>query len=81
MIRVLPPSFKKQVRAGLEAIQENPHIGKSLKDELRGLWSYRVNRYRIIYRIEHRRVEIQIIDLGPRAMIYDRILDWVRRLN
>ncbi|MBI3313521.1 MAG: type II toxin-antitoxin system RelE/ParE family toxin [Candidatus Omnitrophica bacterium] len=80
-VRILPPSLKNQIRAGLEAIQENPHIGKPLKDELRGLWSYRVSRYRIVYRIEHRRIEIQVIDLGSRAVIYDRILQWVRRLS
>lgn len=79
-IRVLSPSLKNQIRAGLEAIQENPHIGKLLKDELRGLRSYRVNRYRIVYRIEHHRIEIQVIDLGPRTVIYDRVLSWVRRL-
>ena len=78
-IRILPPSLKSQIRSGLEAIQEDPHIGKLLKDGLKGLWSYRVNRYRIVYRIDHRVIEIQIIDLGPRTIIYDRILTWVRR--
>lgn len=78
-IRILPPSLKSQIRAGLEAIQEDPHIGKPLKDELRGLWSYRVSRYRIVYRIDHRVIEVQVVDLGPRTIIYDRILTWVRR--
>lgn len=80
-IRILPPSLKNPIRAGLEAIQENPHLGKSLKDELRGLWSYRVNRYRIVYRIEHRRIEVQVIDIGPRSVIYERILALARRLK
>ncbi len=61
-IRILPPSLKNQIRAGLEVIQEDPHSGKPLREDLRGFWSYRVNRYRIVYRIEHRRIEIQIID-------------------
>lgn len=77
-IRILPPSLKNQIRAGLETIQEDPHSGKPLKDELRGLWSYRVNRYRIVYRIEHRFIEIRVIDLGPRTVIYDRVLTWAR---
>ena len=79
IIRILPPSLKSQIRAGLETIQEDPHIGKPLKDELEGLRSYRVNRYRIVYRVEHRRIEIQVIDVGPRAIIYDRILAWTRQ--
>ncbi len=78
-IRILPPSLKIQIRSGLEAIEEDPHIGKPLKDELKGLWSYRVNRYRIVYRIDHHVIEVQVIDLGPRTLIYDRILTWVRR--
>lgn len=78
-IRVLPPSLKSQIRAGLEAIQEDPHLGKPLKEELRGLWSYRVNRYRIVYRILHHSIEVQVIDLGPRAVIYERILALARR--
>lgn len=77
-IRILSPSLKSQIRAALEAIQEDPHLGKPLRKELRGLRSYRVNRYRIVYRIDHRFIEIQIIDLGPRTFIYDKILTWVR---
>ena len=80
-IRTFPPSLKNQIRAGLEAIQENPHLGKPLKDELRGLWSYRVNRYRIVYRIVHHRIEVQVIDLGLRAIIYERVLAWARRVK
>ena len=78
-IKILSPSLKSQIRSGLEAIQEDPHIGKHLKRELRGLWSYRVNRYRIVYRIDHNLIEVQIIDLGPRTIIYDKILTWVRQ--
>lgn len=80
-IRALPPSLKSQIRSGLEALQENPRLGKPLKDELRGLWSYRVSRYRIVYRIHARLIEVQIIDLGPRTVIYERILAWSRRLR
>ncbi|MBI3317346.1 MAG: type II toxin-antitoxin system RelE/ParE family toxin [Candidatus Omnitrophica bacterium] len=80
-IRILPPTLKKMIRAGLEAIKENPHMGKTLKDELKGLWSYRVNRYRIVYRIEHSRIEVQVIDLSPRAIIYQRILAWTKRIQ
>ncbi|HLD49681.1 MAG TPA: type II toxin-antitoxin system RelE/ParE family toxin [bacterium] len=78
-IRILPPLLKKQIRAGLELIQEDPHLGKPLKEELRGFWSYHVNRYRIVYRIIHHSIEVQVIDLGPRAVIYERILALARR--
>ncbi len=74
----LAPNLKKKIRNALDAIREEPHLGKPLRDELRGLWSYRVSRYRIIYRIHHGRIEIQIIDLGPRCLIYEHVLEVMR---
>lgn len=74
----LSPNLKSKIRAALEAIREEPHLGKALKDELRGLWSYRVSRYRIVYRIHHGRIEIQVIDVGPRNLIYERVLEALR---
>ena len=80
-ISSLPPLLKSKIRAGLEVLQEDPHAGKPLKEELRGLWSYRVSRYRIIYRIDHHRIEVQIIEVGSRAIIYEKVLLWARRLK
>ena len=74
----LAPNLKRKIRAALEAIREEPHLGKPLKDELRGLWSYRVSRYRIVYRIHHGRIEIQVIDPGPRILIYTRVLEAIK---
>lgn len=79
MIRELPPVIKKQIRAGLEMIQEDPRIGKPLRETLRGLWSYRVSRYRIIYRIVSHKIEVEIIDVGPRVVIYERVLALLKR--
>ena len=75
----LPPNLKGKIRSALETIREDPHLGKPLKDELRGLWSYPVRRYRIVYRIHHGRIEIQIIDLGPRNLIYERVLEVIKK--
>lgn len=74
-----PPHLKRKIRAALEAIREEPHLGKPLKDELQGLWSYRVTRYRIVYRIHHGRIEIQVVDVGPRNLIYEKLLEGFRR--
>ena len=48
----------------------HPFLGKPLKGELKGRYSYRIGNYRIIYRIEHRRLVIIIIDIGHRRDIY-----------
>ncbi len=69
LIRGLHPQLKKKIRAALQEITDNPHTGKALKDELKGLWSYRMKRIRIIYRFTSKKY-IDIIALGPRNNIY-----------
>ncbi|ETX03041.1 MAG: hypothetical protein ETSY1_01475 [Candidatus Entotheonella factor] len=71
LIRSMHPQLKREIRAALQAIQENPATaGKTLKDELAGLQSVRIRRWRIIYRIvpEH---GIEIVAIGPRKHIYE----------
>ena len=67
----LPPTVKQKVRNGLDAIVEDPHEGKPLRAELTGLWSLRVGRFRIIYRIEEPFLEI--VAVGPRGTIYQEV--------
>jgi mRNA-degrading endonuclease RelE of RelBE toxin-antitoxin system len=45
-------------RAALEYIQKESEAGKPLKDELESLKSYRVGRFRIIYRISAKAIFI-----------------------
>ncbi|HSB33071.1 MAG TPA: type II toxin-antitoxin system RelE/ParE family toxin, partial [Nitrospirota bacterium] len=47
-----------------------PQTGKALKDELAGLRSFRVGRYRVIYRISGGK-ELDIVAVGPRERIYE----------
>ncbi len=54
-----------------------PIAGKALKDELKGLRSLRVSRFRIIYRISKGK-EIELVAIGPRERIYE---DTFRILN
>ena len=48
LIRGLHPELKKKIRAALLEITDDPLSGKPLKDELHGLWSYRIKKIRII---------------------------------
>ena len=50
----------------------DPGEGKALKEELAGLHSFRVSRFRIVYRVKNRVVEI--IAVGPRNRIYEEKL-------
>jgi len=70
LIRGLHPQLKKKIRAALQEITENPHTGKALKDELKGLLSYRIKKTRIIYRLTGKKF-IDILAIGPRKNIYE----------
>ena len=71
-IRHLPPDFKHQVRGAIDDILKNPDAGKSLSENLAGYQSYRIGRYRLIYRIESNRLVLAAI--GPRKDIYERMV-------
>ena len=70
LIRGCHPQLKRKIRAGLLHIVTEPEPGKSLKDELEGLKSYRISRFRIIYRIPSKK-SINIVAVGPRKAIYE----------
>lgn len=67
-IRRLPPALKAKIRHGLDHLLKNPNEGKPLKAELTGLRSFRVGRFRIVYRT--RGTVIEIVLIGPRETIY-----------
>ena len=69
-IRSCHPQLKRKIRAGLRHIVTEPESGKSLKDELEGLRSYRISRFRIIYRISSKQT-IDVVTIGPRKIIYE----------
>jgi mRNA-degrading endonuclease RelE of RelBE toxin-antitoxin system len=70
VIRHLPPELKAKVKAALRSIADDPYRAIELRDELKGLRSHRLGRFRVIYRIVGSLV--LIVALGPRAGIYER---------
>lgn len=71
-LKTLHPDIKKKLKAGLKQIAIDPLSGKSLKEELEGLRSFRVGKYRIIYREET--TTLEIIATGVRETIYEDTL-------
>lgn len=71
LIRNLHPDLKKKIKAGLQNIVSDPASGKTLRDELEGLMSFRVSTFRIIYRLSSERI-IEIVAIGPRKHIYEK---------
>jgi mRNA interferase RelE/StbE len=79
LVRGLHPELKRKVRASLGTILMDPLAGKALHDELDGLRSYAVGRFRIIYRIATRGRIIEVVTIGPRARVYESTLRLIRR--
>ena len=77
-VRRLHPEIKRKIKGSLNNIITEPNSGKPLKEELGGLRSFRVSRFRIIYRIAELR-EIQVIAIGPREQIYEETYRLLRK--
>jgi len=77
-IRNLHPHLKKKMKSSLHSILSEPYSGKALRDELAGLWSFKVSRFRIIYRIADNKI-IEIIAIGPREVIYEETFKLIKK--
>ncbi len=77
LVRGMHPHLKRKIKASLGLILSNPNEGKALKNDLAGLRSFRVSRFRIIYRIQKNVIEI--IAVGPRERIYEKTLLILKR--
>lgn len=70
LLRGLHPSLKQKIKGALQTILLDPHAGKPLREELAGLRSYRVSRFRVIYRIADK-TTVELVAVGPRKHIYE----------
>ena len=64
------PLLKTRIRAALDELAKSPFEGKALKENLKGFYSFRVNRYRIIYSIQRQNSKVQVVAIGHRETIY-----------
>lgn len=70
-IRSLHPQSKPLIRQHIEELKEYPFLGKPLERELAGFYSLRVNKFRIVYDIDHEKKLIRIHYVGYRKNIYE----------
>ncbi|WP_456475328.1 type II toxin-antitoxin system RelE family toxin [Candidatus Pyrohabitans sp.] len=55
----------------LTEIEEAPHhTGKPLKHNLKGIWSARAGKHRILYLIDEKKRRINVITVKPRKYAY-----------
>ena len=79
IIRHLSPGLKRSIKQTLRALSANPWSGDPLVRELKGLWSYRVRRFRIIYAIDRARRIIRVLAIGHRSTIYEQAVEQIHR--
>ncbi len=73
LLRHLPPTRKRKIKETLREIALNPQIGKTLQEDLRGYFSCRVGRLRIIYHVNRGKKKVQIVAIGPRRNVYQEL--------
>ena len=78
LLRALPPQTKRYIREAFDEIRRDPWSGKPLRDELNGLYSFRVRRFRIVYQIERSLITVIVVGLGQRGSIYLEIVEGFR---
>jgi mRNA interferase RelE/StbE len=66
----LDTAVKTRLAAALEVLAGDPFIGKALKADLKGLYSYRFGDYRVIYNIIRHRLIIQVLKVMHRREAY-----------
>jgi len=71
-LRKFPLKESKRIISKIEQyLSENPiQLGKSLRGKLKGLYRYRIGRYRVIYQINQSECKIIVIRVGKRDEIY-----------
>ena len=70
LIRGSHPVLKRRTRDALRTIIEDPGSGKPLVDELSGLHSFRLGKFRIIYALVDKDL-IEVVVIGPRKRVYE----------
>jgi len=73
LISKLPPEIKRLVRSSVDRLLSEPTVGTELAGELDGYLSYRVRRYRIIYRVNENESYIEIYHVGHRRDVYETL--------
>lgn len=79
LVRTLHPDIKRKIKAALQTVLNDPQSGKALKDELKGLQSFKVGKFRVVYKTAKDRGIIEVVAIGPRKTIYEETLRLLQR--
>jgi len=66
------PENKTLIKAAIKELRRDPHLGDDLQEELSGFKSYKLKRYRILYRVNEEKNFIEIYYVGHRSDVYEQ---------
>ena len=66
------------MRAAVDALTADHALGKALREELQGYFSFRIGGYRLVYR-RLPQGNLELVAFGPRSRIYLDLVRLVRR--
>lgn len=69
----LPPRSKRKVKESLRSIAKDPFLGKTLQENLSGLYSYRIGSLRVIYSLDPSKRAVHVVAVGPRRTVYEEL--------
>ena len=69
--RVAKPD-RARIVAAIDRLSETPHLGTSLKGDLRGLRRIRVGDYRILYEVRDKELVVLVVRIAHRRDAYRR---------
>lgn len=69
-LKEISKRHRDAIISALEDLQQNPFVGKPLRRELTGRFSYKVGVYRIIYKINKKDKVVQVLTAGHRSSVY-----------
>ena len=81
LISKLHPDSKKMIKSGLKELQKNIHSGDDLQEELSGFKSYKIKRYRIIYRHNEDENSTDVYYVGHRSDVYEQFRELLIKLS
>lgn len=65
-----PSALREKIARAISSLEENPHIGKSLRGELRGCFTLRAWPFRIIYEIHKKELIVLVLSIKHRKDAY-----------
>ena len=81
LLSKLHPENKKNIKKSLNALRQNPYIGKDLQEEIFGYKSLRIKRYRAIYYIREEEYLLRVYYIGQRSDVYEQFRQMLTELQ